>query len=944
MKSFQAAGRMLIASLAVAAAAAAAIGTPIASAQEPAYRDTTLPFAERAADLVSRMTLAEKAAQLSTTNAPAIPRLGVQEYAYWSEALHGVNAFWGGDATATGGVDINNVRATSFPSNLSASLAWDPALVRKETSAISDEARGFLDPSLYGKSQNDLGPDAGAYGSLFYFAPTVNMDRDPRWGRVDEAFGEDPLLAGALGAAWVQGFQGETASGRQRSRYLKAVTTLKHYALNNTEDDRMGLSSNTDEGTIRDYYTRQFRQIIQHAHATGVMSSYNSINGSPAVSNNLTLNVLLRRTFGFTGYTTSDCGAVGTQYRADDPNNPAAQNPSSSALAISGHDWAPPGWSTNHADQAALWTKDGTLIPISARSGAEAWALRAGTGLNCVGDPGQAGHPAFWDPLRPVFADENKLAYIDQAISSGVLSEDVIDRELLPVFTQRMRTGEFDPRDAQPYAKINKTAIESPAHRKLTQTLARETLTLLQNRRPKGSGARLLPVNPKRVKKVVVVGDQGNKVFLGDYSGAPSERVSLLDGIRQAVPKAQVFYDDGKSSTTSTGAPSLAPATQTAIKSADLVVVMVGTDANVNTEGYDRKTLALPGNYQQLIEQVAALGNPKIALVDQSAGPVDLTKVRGDVASILFSAANGQRQGAAAADVIFGKANPSGHLSFTWYSGDSQLPAKNDYDLTPAGTGGLGRTYMHFTRNPTYPFGYGMSYTTFRFSKARALRRKVAASGTVRVSFRVKNTGKRAGATVAQLYAAPPRAAGVTLPKQLLAGFQRTRVLKPGASQRITIAVPLIERLRQWNAKRGREVVYPGTWRLRVAASSRQIARSLPVRISGRIPRTIATVSLAPPKVAFKAGQTLALRGRNPWLDGLAPTQYQSEGDTIISATRRDDSFVDLTGAPMTFTSNRPDVLRVAGDGVITAVAPGVATISVTVGGKTARTTFVVVS
>jgi hypothetical protein len=330
-------------------------------------------------------------------------------------------------------------------------------------------------------------------------------------------------------------------------------------------------------------------------------------------------------------------------------------------------------------------------------------------------------------------------------------------------------------------------------------------------------------------------------------------------------------------------------------------------------------------------------------LVDQSAGPVDLTKVRGDVASILFSAANGQRQGTAAADVIFGKVNPSGHLSFTWYSGDSQLPAKNDYDLTAAGTGGLGRTYMHFTRKPSYPFGYGMSYTKFRYSKARAGRRKVATTGTVRVSFRVTNTGKRAGATVAQLYAAPPRVAGVTLPKQMLAGFQRTRVLGPGASQRITIAVPLIERLRQWNAKRGREVVYPGTWRLRVAASSRQIARSLPVRISGRIPRTIATVSLAPPKVAFKAGQTLALRGRNPWLDGLAPTQYQSEGDTIVSAVRRDDSFVDLTNAPMTFTSNRPDVLKVAGDGVITAVAPGVATVSVTVEGKTARTTFAVV-
>jgi beta-glucosidase len=908
-----------------------------ARARKAAYRNTDLSFAERAADLVSRMTLAEKAAQLSTTNAPAIPRLGVQEYAYWSEALHGVNAFWGGDATAPAGVDLNDVQATSFPTNLSASLAWDPALVRRETTAISDEARGFLDPSLFGKSQNNLGPDAGAYGSLFYFAPTVNMDRDPRWGRVDEAFGEDPFLTGTLGTAWVRGFQGKDG------RYLKAVTTLKHYALNNTEDDRMGLSSDTDEGTIRDYYTRQFRQIIDHAHATGVMSSYNSINGSPAVSNNLTLNVLLRRTFGFTGYTTSDCGAVGTQYRTDDPDNPAARNPASAALATSGHDWAPPGWSTNHGGQAALWTKDGTLIPISARAGAEAWSLRAGTGLNCVGDPGQAGHPAFWDPLRPIFSDENKAAYVNQAISNGILSEDVIDRELLPVFTQRMRTGEFDPRDPQPYAKITKDAIESPAHRKLTQTLARESLTLLQNRRPKGGRAPLLPLKPGKVKRVVIVGDQAAKLFLGDYSGAPSERVSLLEGVKKAVPKAQVVYDDGNSSTTSTSAPSLQPATQTAIRGADLVVVMVGTDANVNTEGYDRKTLALPGNYKELIEQVAGIGNPRIVLVDQSAGPVDLTGVRRDVASILFSAANGQRQGAAAADVIFGKADPSGHLSFTWYSGDRQLPPKSNYNLTPAATGGVGRTYMYFRGKPDYPFGYGMSYTRFRYSRARVDRRSVGAGGTVRVRFRVRNAGKRAGATVAQLYAAPPRVPGVALPAQMLVGFARTRILEPGASQRITIAVPATERLRRWDARRGREVVYPGTWRFRIAASSRRVARTLRVRITGSIPRTIATVSLAPPNVAFETGQKLDLRGRNPWLDGLAPTEYQSEGDAIVSAVLRDDSFVDLAGVPITFASNRPDVLEVDGNGVVTAVAPGVATISATVGGRTARAAFAVV-
>jgi beta-glucosidase len=494
------------------------------AAATPAYLNTHLPPPERAADLIARMTLREKAAQLSTTNAPAISRLGVQEYAYWSEAQHGVNAFWGGDSTSASGVDMNNVHATSFPTNLSSSLAWDPALMRRETAAISDEARGFLDPSLYGKSQNDLGPEPGHYGSLFYFAPTVNIDRDPRWGRVDEAFGEDPFLTGTLGEAWVDGFQGQTPRGRLRGHYLKAVATLKHYALNNVENDRMGLSSDTDEATIRDYYTRHFRQIIERAHAAGVMSSYNSINGTPAVANNLSLNVLLRRTFGFRGYVTSDCGAVGTQYRAD---NPAAKNPPdprSAALVTSGHDWAPPGWSTDHADQAAQWHKDGGLKTISGRAGAEAWSLRAGTALNCVGFNGLVGHPAFWDPLRPVFSDENRIDYVQQAILAGVLSEGVIDRALLPVFTERMRTGEFDPRSRQPYTRIGKRAIESRAHRRLSERVANETLTLLQNRRPRGARRPLLPVRASSLKRVVVVGDQATRSSSATTRATPTRR------------------------------------------------------------------------------------------------------------------------------------------------------------------------------------------------------------------------------------------------------------------------------------------------------------------------------------------------------------------------------------------------------------------------------------
>lgn len=923
----------------------AAIDAPaqtLTAQSKPAYLNTSLSPAERAADLISRMTLTEKATQLASTNAPAIPRLGVQEYAYWSEALHGVNAFWGGDQTAPAGVDINNVKATSFPSNLSVSLAWNPKLLHRETSVISTEARGFLDPSLFGDSQNNLGPEPGAYGSLFYFSPTLNLLRDPRWGRSDEGFGEDPFLTGVLGSAWVNGFLGQTLAGRPRGRYLKAVSTIKHYALNNVENNRMGLSSDTDEATIRDYYTRQFRDVIRRAHATGVMSSYNAINGTPAVSNNLTMNVLLRRTFGFRGYTTSDCGAVGTQYRR---NNPAASNPppgQAAALVLSGHDWAPPGWTTNHGDQAAIWIKNGSLTALSARAGAQAWALRAGTTLNCVGWNGLIGHPAFWDPIRPVFSDENRPSFIEAAIAAGALSEGVIDRQLLGVFTMRMRTGEFDPRRGQPYTKIKKNVIQQPAHRRLTQTVAEQTLTLLQNRAPAGSRRRLLPADPKTTRKVVVLGDQANQAFLGQYSGRPDERITLLAGIRQVVPRAEVVYDDAGTATDAVSPPEIRPGTREAIKAADLVVVMVGTDEHVMTEGYDRRSIKLPGNYEQLIDQVAAVGNPRIVLVDQSAGPVDLTRARRKVAAILFSAANGQRQGIAAARVIFGKVNPSGHLSFTWYAGDHQLPEMNDYDLTPAETGGLGRTYQYFARKPTWPFGHGGSYTRFRYSKVRVSSRRVNANGALRVSLRVFNRGKRPGADVVQIYAAPPRSAGATAPRQRLVGFRRTRVLKPGRSQRITIRIPLTPTLRTWNAARNRSVIYRGRWRFRLARSSADIERTLRVRVAGRIARRIGTVSIAPPKLVLTSGETLDLRGRNPWLDGLAPQRYERIADPIITAVRRDDSFARLRSQRVRFSSSNPRVLRVESDGVIKAVRPGVATVTVTVGRATASTPFVV--
>jgi beta-glucosidase len=896
----------------VAAAAPRAATTPSVppacpdgSGQTPLYLDTSYSFAERAADLVSCMTLAEKVAQLRTNSAPAIPRLGVQQYTYWSEGQHGINTMFAD--TNNGGV-TGGVHATSFPVNFASTMAWDPQLTYQETTAISDEARGFLDKSLWGTGQNNLGPSPNDYGMLTYWAPTVNMDRDPRWGRTDEAFGEDPYLASQLAGAFVEGYQGETMSGQPMTPYLKVAATAKHYALNDNENNRHADSGNTTDANIRDYYTAQFRSLTEDAHVAGVMTSYNAVNGTPSPADIYTVNELLQRTYGFNGYTTSDCGAVTDIY------------------ATGSHEWAPPGWTTD----GSTWTNTATGQKIPAAAGGQAYAERAGTQLNCTGG-------------------EETLANIQAAINAGVLSEGVIDNALVHLFTMRMQTGEFDPPSQVAYTQITKSAIQSPAHQALAEKVAAEDLVLLKNDSVSGTTSPLLPADPSKLNNVVIVGNLANTVTLGDYSGAPTLQVSAVQGItaglKAANPNANVVYDSCGTSTRATTAASCSAATQAAIKTADLVIVFVGTDTNVATEGKDRTTLAMPGNYNSLISQVSALGNPRTAMVIQSGGPVDISGTQGDFPAIVFSGYNGESQGTALAQVLFGQVNPAGHLDFTWYKDDSQLPDMKNYGLAPGQTGGLGRTYMYFTATPTYPFGYGLSYAKFSYSHVNLASRTVNANATVPVTFDVTNTGTVPGATVAQLYVAPAfTVPGVELPKEQLAGFQRTAVLAPGQTQSITLEVKLAD-LSQWDENSLRQIVYDGPYEFRVGPDSATVAGSGTVTVTGSVAQQVQYVTVQPDRVIFKPGDTLDLTGKNPWLapdTNSSLEQPHAPADNIVEAVNNNQSFVDLSNANVSYASSNPNVATVTSTGMLTAVGHGTTTISVTVNGVTGSVPIVV--
>ncbi|HEY3479324.1 MAG TPA: glycoside hydrolase family 3 C-terminal domain-containing protein, partial [Streptomyces sp.] len=413
---------------------------------------------------------------------------------------------------------------------------------------------------------------------------------------------------------------------------------------------------------------------------------------------------------------------------------------------------------------------------------------------------------------------------------------------------------------------------------------------------------------------------------------------------------ASVVYDAAGSSSPGTGAAVLSDATKAAVKAADLVVVFVGTTKDNGDEGKDRANLAMPGNYQSLIDQTAALGNDKLALVIQSDGPVTVDSEQSaasPVSSILFSGYNGQAQGTALADVLFGAQNPSGHLNFTWYKDDSQLPDKQNYGLTPARTGGLGRTYQYFTGTPTYPFGYGLSYSTFAFSGVTANRAQTTPDGTVKIGVDVTNTGATAGATVAQLYAATSFSVpGVDLPAKRLVGFAKTKVLKPGRSQHLTLTVKAAD-LSSWDAAHSRQTVRNGAYAFQAGPDSAHVAGAATVRISGTLTPKVRYVTVQPENVVYRAGDTFSLTGKNRWIkDDTDPVKERRDrtvtADGVVEAVAADQSFVDLRTAKVSYTSSDPSVATVDGDGLVHAVADGAATISATVGGVTGSTAIVV--
>lgn len=655
---------------------------------KPAYMDTTLPVEERVRDLVSRMTLEEKISQMVHEAAP-IPRLGIPEYNWWNECLHGV---------ARAGV------ATVFPQAIGLAATFNEELVFEIATVISDEARAKHHEALRHS-------DRGIYKGLTFWSPNVNIFRDPRWGRGHETYGEDPYLTGRLGVAFVKGLQGDDP------KYLKVVATPKHYAVHSgPEQGRHHFDAVVSKKDLRETYLPAFKECVKEGKAVSVMGAYNRTNGEPCCASKTLLQDILRNEWGFTGYVVSDCGAICDIHA----HHQVTRSPEESA----------------------------------------AIAVRNGCDLNC--------------------GRTYKSLLI--AVQDGLISEEEIDMAVTRLFTARFRLGMFDPPEMVPYAQIPYEVNDCEAHRELALKAARESIVLLKN------DNNLLPLS-KELKSIAVIGPNARNldVLLGNYFGTPSEYVTPLDGIRAKVgSKTKVWFAEG-CDLAGTSKQGFSEAIA-AVKRSDVVIMCLGLSPKIEGEegdaynsdaGGDRLHLNLPGVQQELLETISAVGKP-VVLVLLNGSALAINWATENVPAIIEAWYPGEEGGTAIADVLFGDYSPAGRLPVTFVKSLDDLPPFTDYSMQ-------GRTYRYLDKKPLYPFGFGLSYTTFEYSNLILSSDAINAGESVSVSVDVRNTGEYVGDEVVQLYLTDLEAS-VPVPHRELRGVKRI-TLVPGEQKTVSFTI-----------------------------------------------------------------------------------------------------------------------------------------------------------
>ncbi len=644
----------------------------------------------KAKALVAKMTVEEKISQLLYA-APAIERLGIKEYNWWNEAAHGV---------------ARSGTATVFPHTIALAATFDPALIREVADVISTEGRIKYNKHV---AHNDF----DIFKGLTYWAPNINIFRDPRWGRGQETFGEDPYLSATLGTAFIKGIQGE-------GEFLKASACSKHFAVHSgPEKQRHEFDAVATMKDMHETYLPAFRETVK-AGVTGVMGAYNRTNGVPCCAHEYLLKEILRGKWGFDGYVVSDCGAIKDIYK----HHKYTETP---------------------AEAAAV-------------------ALKAGCDLNCG---------TVYESLVDAYEED-------------LITEEDITVAAEHLFTIRYRLGEFE--EPRPYADLPYDLLDCKAHRALNERAAADSIVLLKNENG------FLPISPTTGQKIAVIGPNAlsYSALEGNYHGFASEYVTVADGIRRVFTEADVRVEQGcryvtEKRNSGNGFRNMISDGVAAAEEADLAVLVLGLDRTVEGEDTgkddeystsgDKNHLYLPATQKKLAEAVCDVCD-NVIVVLMCGSSIDVgNKVRAHAKAILHAWYPGARGGLSLANVLAGNAVPGGKLPVTLYYGDHALPAFTDYTMK-------GRTYRYIEGEAMYPFGYGLSYTTFSYTDVSCTRNT---DKTATVTALITNTGTRTATEKAQLYVTLSDSR-VDTPHYQLCGLQALE-LAPGESKKVTFTV-----------------------------------------------------------------------------------------------------------------------------------------------------------
>lgn len=656
---------------------------------KPKYKDETLGFKERAEDLVAHMTVEECASQM-LFGAAKIEHLGVKFFNWWNEALHGV---------ARAGM------ATVFPQAIGMAAVFDNELIKKVADVIATEARAKY--NMFQKYE-----DYGIYKGITFWSPNVNIFRDPRWGRGQETYGEDPYLTSQLGVAFVEGLQGD------HEKYLKTAACAKHFAVHSgPEGNRHEFNAEATLQDMTETYLPAFKALVD-ANVEGFMGAYNRTNGEPCCGSKTLMVDLLREKWGFDGYFTSDCWAI-----ADFHLHHQITSTPTESIAL---------------------------------------ALKNGCDLNCG----------------------NTYGLLLIALKEGLITEEDIRRSTTRLMTTRMKLGMFD--EKTPFDDIPYSAVDCEEHRALNEDVARKSMVLLKN-----DG--ILPLDKTKLTNVAVIGPNANSIvpLNGNYHGTANQYFTVLESVRAALPNARVNYSKGshlyeyKLEDPGYSGDCLSEV-NTQVDLADVVILVVGMDETIegeeilNKEGFtgDKKDLLLPQCQRDLIKAVCKRNTPVI-LVNMTGSAIDF-EYGNNANAIIQAWYPGAIGGKAISDMVFGEYSPSGRLPITFYHNENSLPEFEDYSMD-------GRTYKFIKEKPLFPFGFGLSYTKFEYTKIQVDKDSIQAGESVKVSVTLKNIGNMAGDEIVECYLRDVEAS-VRVPIHKLCGIKRV-TLAPGEEKTIMLEI-----------------------------------------------------------------------------------------------------------------------------------------------------------